>query len=77
MCKISVLLSTYNRADYLYQALDSLKNQHITKYKNKEIICKYPKYEFLDFARDWEDGEIDWSRDVLGKYDCQGNLSLF
>lgn len=54
--------------------LEILETEHINKFKDKTMVCEYPQDEFLIFARAWEDGDIEWSRDLLGKYDCSGDL---
>lgn len=55
--------------------LDILEEEHVSKYQEKSMTCLYPKNEFLTFARAWEEGDTEWSRDILGKYNCEGSLA--
>ncbi len=55
--------------------LGSLRTDFTNKFQDKTMTCEYPQNEFLSFARNWEDGKTEWSRDVLGKYECTGNLT--
>jgi hypothetical protein len=69
------LLSEGKSVPQINFELSTLETEHIQKYQDKNMVCEYPQNEFLDFARDWEEGKIEWNRDILGKYECTGSLS--
>jgi hypothetical protein len=54
--------------------IETLEDNHIQKYQNKNMVCKVLQKELFMFANKWKNDEAEWSRDFLGKYECEGDL---
>jgi hypothetical protein len=73
--KYDELFSEGNTVGQINYELDILRGDFENKFQDKSMVCKYPQNEFLEFARAWEDGNLEWDRSVLGKYECTGDLA--
>ncbi len=52
----------------------SLIDRYSSIYEGKNLTCYYPKNDLIYFLNRWEDGKEQWSLDVLGRYNCTGDL---
>jgi len=65
MCKISVIVTTYNRKNWVQECIESILNQ---SYRDFEVIVvdNYSDYNFEDLKQNFRDERIRWYQNENG-----------